>query len=50
MKSITAVVVLVFLGFSFVDAKVISPFVVNGTDAQIDEFPFIVSFVFMHFI
>ncbi|CAO1363856.1 unnamed protein product [Diamesa serratosioi] len=45
MKSIlAAVVILALLVASFVDAIPISPFVVNGTDAQIDEFPFIVSF------
>lgn len=46
MISIIATVVLAVLAVSFVDAIPISPFVVNGTDAQIDEFPFIVSFEF----
>ena len=46
MKSIIAAVISVVLVVSFVDAIPLSPFVVNGTDAQIDEFPFIVSFIF----
>ena len=44
MKSIIAAVISVILVVSHVNATPISPFVVNGTDAQIDEFPFIVSF------
>ncbi|CAO1328595.1 unnamed protein product [Diamesa tonsa] len=43
MNSIIAAVILVILIASDVNAIPISPFVVNGTDAQIDEFPFIVS-------